>query len=293
MAKAKLNGINVHYQVKGEGPDVILVHGITSSLAIWYMRVTPALVGEFRVTAYDLRGHGYTDMTRDGYRSDQMAGDLFALMDHLGIERARIVGHSFGGAIGLHAALLQPERVEAVAVSDTGIACLRDLRVIKDWPGWDLWKDELAAHGISYDKFTDDADRIIRRSFEIPKKFGIGKGQPRGTRRLQRLVDETEVIREFREVAGLTRERIGEITVPVLALYGEISPYRKVAAWLAENVRHCRWDILAGTGHFFLLESPDLFVERILAFLRDPVGVVAETNTPDANADGTPATREA
>src|SRR5438045_686138 len=101
MAKALINGINVHYQVKGSGPDIVLVHGITSCLAQWYVEMLPALSLDHRTTLYDLRGHGLTDLTETGYTSLNMAGDLLGLMDHLEIERPIIIGHSYGGAIAL------------------------------------------------------------------------------------------------------------------------------------------------------------------------------------------------
>src|SRR3954462_9011659 len=147
MAKAVINGITVHYQTKGAGRDVVLVHGITSCIAQWYVEVLPSLAPQYRVTAYYLRGHGLTDATPSGYTSEGLALDLLALLDHLGIESASIVGHSFGGAVGLHTALLRPERVNGVVLLDTGLACLRHLRVISDWSGWAAYGADLAQFG--------------------------------------------------------------------------------------------------------------------------------------------------
>lgn len=270
MAKSQINGINVHHQAKGEGPDVVLIHGITSTMAVWYTQVMPELCREFRVTMYDLRGHGYTELTQSGYTSLQLADDLLHLMDHLGIERARLVGHSFGGVVGLHLAALHPDRVEGVVVSDAGIACLRHLRNIEDWPGWETWKDELAERDISYDQFTDDPEIMIRQSFKIPRQFGMRKGEPRGTKRLQRLLDESNVIREFREVAGLTEEVLASIQAPVQALYGSESPYRGVVSRLGELLPNCCRALLTGTGHFLLLQEPNVFISHVLEFIRDP-----------------------
>jgi pimeloyl-ACP methyl ester carboxylesterase len=285
MPKTVLNGNTVHYLVRGEGPDVVLIHGITSTMAVWFSGVLPVLSRDYRVTVYDLRGHGYSSMTPTGYTSADMAGDLLALMDHLKIDRARLVGHSFGGSIALHAALLQPERVQGAVVSDTGIACLRHLRRIDDWPGWSMWKDQLEAHGITREGFTDDPEQIIRRSFKIPRQFGMRKGEPRGTRRLEKRIDETAVVKEFREVAGLTEERLTEIATPVLAMYGDTSPYRDMVNRLAGLLPHCHWEVLKGGGHFLLLQLPEVFVQLMAAFLRDPAGYLAragETTTHDS-----------
>src|SRR5262245_15609485 len=104
MPKALTNGIQIHYQRKGHGPDVVLLHGITANLAMWFTKVFPELAKDYRVTAYDLRGHGRSDMPPSGYDSFTMAQDLLGLLNALGIENARFVGHSFGGAIAMHLA---------------------------------------------------------------------------------------------------------------------------------------------------------------------------------------------
>ena len=285
MGKAFVNGINLHYQTKGEGPDVVLIHGITSTMAFWYTKVMPALTPDYRVTIYDLRGHGYSDIPLGGYTSREMADDLLALMDHTGIERARLVGHSFGGAIGLHLALLHPQRVDGVVLSDTGVACLRRLRTIQDWPGWDMWKNELADYGITYEWFvdaeSDDVSDVIRKSFEFPQQFGVRKGGLRGTPRLKKLVDETRMSSEFRQISDLTEERLAEIATPVLAVYGETSPYVKMGIHLRDVMPNCRCEILTGTGHFYLLQSPERFVGCIEGFLRNPGAFVANAGSPN------------
>ncbi|NWF65821.1 MAG: alpha/beta hydrolase [Chloroflexi bacterium] len=270
MGKAQINGIEIHYQQKGEGPDVVLVHGVTSTMAVWYNQVMPALRERFRITLYDLRGHGYSEMTPTGYNTDTMSDDLLGLMDHLKLDGACVVGHSYGGAIGLHAAVKQQARIRGLVVSDTGVACLRHLRNIQDWAGWSLFKEQLEARGITYDQFTDDAERIFRRSLEIPKQFGLRKGEPRANKRLQKLLDETTMAKEFREIGSLTEEAIATVRIPVLALYGDQSPYKGLVVRLKELLPVCHWDVLTGTGHFLLLQNPDIFVQRILAFLDDP-----------------------
>src|SRR5262245_32347057 len=171
MAKATINGISVHYQVKGTGPDVVLVHGVTSCLAQWYVEVLPSLSRQYRVTAYDLRGHGLTELTTNGYTSEALAGDLPPLMVHVGIGSASIVGHSFGGAVGLHTALLQPERVNGVVLLDTGLACLRYLRVISEWTGWKDYGEDLAKFGITLERFLEidqhqDVTAFIKQSLD-------------------------------------------------------------------------------------------------------------------------------
>jgi pimeloyl-ACP methyl ester carboxylesterase len=275
VAKAFVNGINIHYQRKGEGGDIVLVHGITSCLAQWYVKIFPELAREYSVTAYDLRGHGLSDITAHGYSSLSMAEDLKALLNYLGIEKTRLIGHSFGGAISLHFALLNPERVEGIVLLDSGLACLRYLRVVTDWPGWTLWKKELDEVGMNLERFVkadskQDVTDIIRGSFSVPVRAGFRKGQTSLTPRLKKLLDGTAMGSEFREVAGLTEQRLRDIQTPVLAIYGATSPYEKMAEHLVALLPHCRHELLEDAGHFYAAEEPGLVLDRVRGFLRAP-----------------------
>src|SRR4051794_31314003 len=105
----QINDLRVHYQQAGTGPDIVLIHGVTGDLSIWFLcKAIQVLSGDHRVTAFDIRGHGYSDAPPTGYTSADHAADLFALMDALGIERASLVGHSFGGVIAGHAVDIAP-----------------------------------------------------------------------------------------------------------------------------------------------------------------------------------------
>lgn len=281
MAKALINGINVHYQTKGDGPDIVLIHGITSCLAQWYVEIMPELAKNYRVTVYDLRGHGLTEMTPAGYDSRNMADDLEALMDHCGIEHAALVGHSYGGVIALHEALLRPHRVNSVVLLDTGLACLRYLRVIEDWSGWKQYGDDLSRFGITLGAFLEidrqqDVTEVIRRSLTIPVQSGFRKGQSGLTPRLKKLLDETKMGSEFRDVAGLTEANLAKIETPVLAVYGGDSPYERMAEHLSQILPNCRYELLAEAGHFYAVEEPALVLKRVTAFLRDPSGYVRQ-----------------
>jgi pimeloyl-ACP methyl ester carboxylesterase len=283
MAKAVVNGINVHYQVRGAGSDIMLVHGVTSCLAQWYMEILPALTKRHRVTAYDLRGHGLTDITPTGYTSDGLARDLLALMDHLGIETTCVVGHSFGGAVALHAALMQPERFRGIVLLDVGLACLRYLRVITEWEGWKTHGEELAPFGITLERLLEidarqDVSEFIKLSLSVPFQSGLRKGLSPMTPRLRRLLDDTRIGSEFREIAGLTEASLSQIATPVLAVYGGTSPYGKMAEHLGRLLPRCHYVLLPDTDHFYAVEEPALVVQHISPFLADPEAVVAKSS---------------
>src|SRR5579859_8195722 len=134
MPKHRVNNIEFHIQQAGSGPDVILIHGVTGDLSIWFLcKAMQELSKNYRVTAYDLRGHGYSEVPLRGYTSADHAADVLALMDHFEMPRARLVGHSFGAVIALHAAVLAPERVEAIVLSDPYFPGLRHLEDVSRW----------------------------------------------------------------------------------------------------------------------------------------------------------------
>src|SRR5438445_13509833 len=120
MPEVEVNGTRLYYQQSGEGPDVVLVHAVTSNQAVWmFTGLVGSLAADFRVTSYDLRGHGASDRPPSGYTSAAMAEDFQQLHAALGLGPAYLVGHSFGGVVAMHAALLAPEAVAGIVLSDS------------------------------------------------------------------------------------------------------------------------------------------------------------------------------
>ena len=138
---------SIHYQCIGEGENLVLIHGLGANLAFWYMGIARLLARQYRVITYDLRGHGRSTMPVDGYTLPHMASDLEALLDHLGVDHAHIVGHSFGARIALYFTTLRPERVRTLTAADTQISCLQNQVRLRDWPHWKTWKQQLNEQG--------------------------------------------------------------------------------------------------------------------------------------------------
>lgn len=286
MPKTTINGIQLHYQQKGEGPDVVLIHGITSSLAMWYNGTLPTLSQKYRTTIYDMRGHGLSDITPNGYDSASMARDLIGLMDHCGIQNAIVVGHSYGGAVGLNTALDFPDRIRGVVMLDTGLACLRHLRIIQEWVGWNNRPEDMMKNGLTLEQFMDldskqDVTDILRHGLSVPRRAGFRKGEPGLTPRMERLL-ATQMGYEFREVSSMTEDRLPHVHCPVLAMYGETSPYKKMANHLTQILQKCHNDVLPGAGHFYAVHRPEMVLERIEGFLEDPEAYIEGKKTQAA-----------
>ncbi len=110
----------VRFVDEGQGPPVVLVHGFASSLETWDS-VRADLGRDHRVLALDLKGFGWTDRPAGDYSPLAQARLVFELMDQRGIERAAVVGHSWGSSVVLAMALEQPQRVEKIALYDAWV----------------------------------------------------------------------------------------------------------------------------------------------------------------------------
>ena len=128
MPRARLNGVDTYYEVTGEGPPLLFIHGgyggpLTSLVAPGEMP------GSFfaetaRTITYDRRCAGRSEYVLNKYTNEDLAADAAALLDHLDVDAAIVIGTSAGGPIALQFALTWPERVTALGLPNTGAALM-------------------------------------------------------------------------------------------------------------------------------------------------------------------------
>jgi 3-oxoadipate enol-lactonase len=116
--KLTANGIDIHYEIEGEGPVVTFSHSLACHLGMWDEQVQ-ALKSRYRVLRFDTRGHGRTSVPPGPYSLEQMAEDLRGLLGGLGIAETHFVGLSMGGMIGQVFALKYPAMVQSLVLCDT------------------------------------------------------------------------------------------------------------------------------------------------------------------------------
>ncbi len=288
MPRITAGPLQIYYQQKGQGPDVVLIHGITGNMAIWpLIDLIDNLAGDFRVTYFDLRGHGYSDTPPSGYASADMARDVRNLQQALNLGPMYLLGHSFGAVVAMHTAVLYPEQVRGVVVSDACFPALYELEAdITRWEGWPDYQQQIARSGleVSADDWYD-VGHICRQaaglSGERKEMFLREVGQP-GLDRLVRLAPTT-VGEDVRSVAGLTAERIASVRQPVLALYGESSPFLATCRFLEANLSDCKVALVPGAKHLAHEESPEQFVAIVQRHLREMAGISGrwETEKPE------------
>ena len=118
MPKANVNGINIDYRVEGQGEPLIMISGFSSAKNDWRFQ-TRSFKKYYRTITFDNRGVGKSDKPTGPYTMKMMANDTIGLMDHLGIEKAHVLGISMGGMIAQELAINHPERVDKLVLAST------------------------------------------------------------------------------------------------------------------------------------------------------------------------------
>jgi pimeloyl-ACP methyl ester carboxylesterase len=270
---ASVNGTSIFYRQSGRGPDVVLIHGLAGDHAYWYLRLLPLLVPDFRVTVYDLRGHGLSAVPRTGYSSAVMAADLAGLLERLRTEGAHVVGHSFGGLVALQLARTQPAFVRSLTIADTRIDALQPVRPASTWAGWPEWQARLGAVGVHVDGDPELDFQLLDKVADLPREATGGTGGPRlfgrrSRQRWQRLLATTNAPTELPAAAGVTRRALRSIGQPAQLLYGERSFCLPTAHELLRLLPRSHLVVLPGVGHFHPITDPQTLARQLRSFLQ-------------------------
>jgi pimeloyl-ACP methyl ester carboxylesterase len=249
------DGATVAYDVQGDGPDLVLVHGITESRRAWDP-LLPRLTGSWRVVRVDLRGHGDSER-RPPYAPATMAGDVRAVVDALGLDPPLLVGHSMGGVVvSLYAGLGHPARAVVDVDQPLELTGFQDL-----------------VAGIRPMLEGDEAS--FRAAMDLV--FGALDGPlPASERtRLGELAQpEQDVVLGVwsgvldlpaAELDALVDAGLAGIDVPFLSLHG-IDPGPGYADWLRARVSGALVEVWPDHGHYPHLIDPGRFVARLAAF---------------------------
>ncbi|MFW6101897.1 MAG: alpha/beta fold hydrolase, partial [Bacteroidota bacterium] len=118
--KIQTNDVETSYELVGDGECIVLIHGFTDNMSMWYNQV-PVFSEQYKVLTYDVRGHGQTDSPDDKISVDTLADDLYALLKALNIGKAFVLGYSMGGRIGLKFALKHPDMTPGFIFANSGI----------------------------------------------------------------------------------------------------------------------------------------------------------------------------
>lgn len=239
---ADINGIRTYYETFGVVDNaktpVLVLHGGTGFLETMHYQIT-ALAGDRFVIAPDSRGHGRTTDSDAPISYVQMADDMLALLDKLGIRKVDIVGWSDGGIIGLILAMTHPERVGKLVISGSNY----DVSGIE--------------HSIPIDISSDS--EIFKSQRDFYKKIAPAPDHwP---------VFFAKLMHMWRSEPNYTTDDLAKITAPVLVMAGETDSIRREhTEAMAKAIPNSSLRIIEAATHFAPLEKPDEFNQAMLKF---------------------------
>jgi pimeloyl-ACP methyl ester carboxylesterase len=241
-------GVTLHVQELGQGPPVVLLHGLLiGNMTTWFFTAAPELAKTHRVVLFDLRGHGMSTRPRTGYDLETMSRDLEKVIDELAGGRAIVMGHSYGAAVALTLAARAPEKISRLVVIEAPLP---------------------ASHLAELSAFTKVAPEAMLDALP-PELRAVVTG---GGRRARRFVDgivalakDTSLLDDLGRGADVSDDALRALAQPVLAVYGTRSSIRSVGDRLARTIPRAELVTIDG-GHFLPLEAPRALVPHLVRF---------------------------
>jgi 3-oxoadipate enol-lactonase len=257
---ASINGINMYYEVHGEGDPVIFVNGVFANTSSWVYQ-KPAFLKNYQVILYDMRGQGQTDHPEDKYSFDLHVEDQKALLDKLQINCAHHVGISYGAEVGLYFALKYPDLTKSLSIC-CGLTYLEPYQKYVT----NLWRDACVS-----------ADPSVFFHSTVPFNFS-----PAFVNNNQSLFEEAKdrykqfdypafvrLIDSFLEI-DITPEQLASIDIPSCIIGGEkdlIKPPNPYSQLMHEHIPESEYSVVLESGHVIIWEKPVEFNNIIARFL--------------------------
>lgn len=236
------NNGRLYYEMGGAGEPVVFIHGFTLDRRMWQAQVDFFRNHGHTVITYDVRGFGKSSLPTYPYAHDD---DLHALLEHLGVSKAHMIGLSMGGRIAINATLRYPAMVRTLALLDSAL------------DGYD--------NEVDWDVHAADAGIVQAKENWMNHVLFTGtRKHPEVVAALRRIVaDYTgwHWLHNDLQVPTSTdaRSRLSEMRAPVLILVGEndLPYFRRISDVLAEGIPKAEKIVLPGVGHMINMEAPD------------------------------------
>lgn len=238
-------GVRIHYEVEGEGPPLVLQHGFTQSIVGWYRcGYVDALKRNYRLVLIDARGHGKSDKPHDraAYTSQVGTADVFAVLDALDIHRSSFWGYSMGGAIGLSALTMAPERITALVAGGATAEAEN------------LGSRMQHVDGSDPEAFVAAFESLMKASF------------PPG-RRAEILASDTRALAAAMQDRPSLIGQLSKVTTPCLLYVGDQDFRFANARATAERMPNAKLEVLPGLDHPAGFLRSDLVLPLALRFL--------------------------
>jgi pimeloyl-ACP methyl ester carboxylesterase len=238
-----VDGARIAYAIYGKGEPVVLLHGGLGNSDHFGFQL-PALIDRFQVIAIDSRGQGRSTRTRARMSYDLLAADVVAVLDHLSIARASVVGWSDGGETALKLGIKFPERVNRLFVFGANY----------DATG----SKPHGSRSVTFAGYTQKCRADYRRVFKTMKGFDA-------------LVEA--LLPLWRNPSGITQDQLRAIKAPVAMADGDHDELIVIdqIVEMARLIPHGKLVILNDTSHFALWQDPESFNQAMLTFLTEAI----------------------
>lgn len=254
-----VNGTRLYYEEAGSGPAVVLIHGFTLDTRMWDDQFLP-LAQHFRVIRYDMRGFGQSAVpTNEPYSHVE---DLRALLDHLNVQQASLVGLSKGGGVALDFALSYPQRTQALALIDSILGGF-------SWSPEGSGRDSLV-----WQEARRGGVAAAKVSWLAHPLFAPALQQPATAARLRQIIADYSGwhfvnANPEQGVAPPAGQRLAELEMPVLAIVGELDlpDFLQITELISRQAPRVSKVVLPDVGHMANMEAPDVVTEALRGFL--------------------------
>ena len=275
VEELELHGHRVRYRIGGEGPAIVLIHGIAGSSSTWDA-VLPQLARDHTVLAPDLLGHGESAKPRGDYSLGAYASGIRDLMVALGIERATFVGHSLGGGVAMQLAYQFPERLDRlVLVSSGGLGKEVHLMLrLVALPAAEYVMPLLVAQPLRNAGGAVAAflGRLGLRAGDDLEEIAGGFASLGDVEARQAFVHTARSIIDIEGQRVSARDRLYlAAEVPTLLIWGERDPIipAKHGREAQREIPHSRLELFPDAGHFPYKSDPQRFVDALSAFIEE------------------------
>ncbi len=243
------DGVRIHYEVRGQGPVVLLSHGYSATAQMWRGQLD-ALSRDHTLVTWDMRGHGQSDSPDDpaAYSAEATIDDMAAILDAVGAQQAVIGGLSLGGYMSLMFHAKYPQRVRALLILDTGPGFRKD----EARNGWNEQAYRTA------ERFEQEGMARVRAL----KESNTG-GTHRSAQGLALAARGMLAQRDARVI-----ESLPGIRVPALIVVGaDDTPFLQSAEVMAAKIPGAQKVVIPGAGHVANVDQPEAFNAAVLGFL--------------------------
>jgi 3-oxoadipate enol-lactonase len=255
------NRYTLHVRTEGNGPAVLLIHGLAGDHKAWNTAVEE-LRDRFFVIAPDNRGAGRSTQIDEPISIRDMAGDMLEMLDRLDIEAVHVVGRSMGGCIAQEMALAAPERVLSIAMLASCAKCdpsqeraMHNMREALLWRGsWEEHARHSVMNFVSNRFYNENQDRMAAIEAIISSET-----------RLQGCYAQQNLA----VIAHDALDRLSQITCPVLIAHGGHDPLGSPTGtqWMIDRLPQAEVEFFAESAHFFFMEEPERFSRMINSWL--------------------------